>query len=98
MPWIDFVVRRQEPHEMHVERIKRNESLWNNVMFPKLESFYMNALLPELASPREGLSPGIRVPDHLWVPKNAERELNIWKKSSIPPKRSSTKQKRGKPK
>ena len=34
---------------------------------PRLQTFYHCALLPELAAPREGLSPGIREPDPSWV-------------------------------
>lgn len=36
-------------------------------MVPKLSAFYMKAILPELAVPRNGLSPGIREPDKPWV-------------------------------
>jgi hypothetical protein len=35
-------------------------------MLPKLQAFYMQGLLPELACPREGKSPGIREPG-IWV-------------------------------
>jgi hypothetical protein len=35
-------------------------------MLPKLQAFYFKALLPELASPRDGKCPGIREPG-LWV-------------------------------
>ena len=31
-------------------------------MLPKLQAFYFKALLPELASPRDGKCPGIREP------------------------------------
>jgi hypothetical protein len=65
-PWLDFVVRCTEPYGLHVERIVRDEHLWSSFMLPKLEAFYMKALLPELAKPREGLSPGIREPGP-WV-------------------------------
>lgn len=35
-------------------------------MLPKLKAFYFEALLPELAVPRDGKYPGIREPG-LWV-------------------------------
>jgi hypothetical protein len=65
MPWLDFVVRRTNPHQMHVERIHRDIVLWER-MLPKLKAFYVKCLLPELASPREGKHPGIREPG-IWV-------------------------------
>ena len=37
-------------------------------MSPKLKAFYFKAILPELAFPRHGKSPGIREPG-LWVCK-----------------------------
>uniref|UniRef100_A0A8W8IIT7 Uncharacterized protein n=1 Tax=Magallana gigas TaxID=29159 RepID=A0A8W8IIT7_MAGGI len=59
--WIDFVVCTLNPYHLFIERIYRNEDLWN-IMLPKLKDFYHTSLLPELASPREGKSPGIREP------------------------------------
>jgi hypothetical protein len=35
-------------------------------MLPKLQAIYMQGLLPELACPRKGKSPGIREPG-IWV-------------------------------
>ncbi|XP_076081060.1 uncharacterized protein LOC143051967 [Mytilus galloprovincialis] len=64
--WIDFVVRTLNPHQIFIQRIYRDVSLWENTMLPKLQSFYNKAILPELASPREGKSPGIREPG-MWV-------------------------------
>lgn len=63
--WIDFVVCTLNPYHLFIERIYRNEDLWN-IMLPKLKDFYHTSLLPELASPREGKSPGIREPG-VWV-------------------------------
>jgi len=60
------VVRTLNPHQIFIERIHRDNGFWDNSMLPKLESFYNKVLLPELASPREGQSPGIREPG-IWV-------------------------------
>ena len=64
--WIDFIVRTLNPHQIFIQRIQRDQHLWENIMLPKLQAFYFNALLPELASPRDGKCPGIREPG-LWV-------------------------------
>ena len=64
--WIDFIVRTLNPYQLFVQRIRRDENLWNGTMLPKLKAFYMSALLPELVSPREGKVPGIREPG-AWV-------------------------------
>ena len=68
LPWIDFVVRTEHPYELHIERILFDEELWITEMSPKLKAFYFKAILPELAFPRHGKSPGIREPG-LWVCK-----------------------------
>jgi hypothetical protein len=65
-PWIDFVVRTLNPYQMVIERIERDNDLWENMMLPKLSAFYKRCILPELACPREGKSPGIREPG-VWV-------------------------------
>ena len=64
--WIDFVVRTEHPYQLHVERIYKDNDLWQNEMLPKLAAFYHKVLLPELAAPRHGKSPGIREPG-VWV-------------------------------
>ncbi|XP_021338853.1 uncharacterized protein LOC110440231 [Mizuhopecten yessoensis] len=66
MPWLDFVVRRTNPNQIYIERIERDEHLWHTVMLPKLRAFYMKAMLPELAHPREHTSTGIREPHLPW--------------------------------
>jgi hypothetical protein len=66
LPWVDLVVRRTQPYQLHVERIVRDTNFWSNIMVPKLSAFYTKALLPELASPRHDKSPGIREPG-VWV-------------------------------
>ncbi len=65
-PWADFIVRSTNPYQIHVERIVKDPQLWKDVMLPKLTAFYNKALLPELASPRNGKYPGIREPG-IWV-------------------------------
>jgi hypothetical protein len=47
---------------MFIQRIYRDSDFWDNTMLPKLQAFYMQGLLPELACPREWKSPGIREP------------------------------------
>ncbi len=49
--WCDFVVRTEK--EMHIERIYRDRKWWDQ-QIPKLNAFYQDALLPELACPRLG--------------------------------------------
>ena len=56
----DFVVRTE--NDVHVERIMRNME-WCEEHLPKLKAFYFDALLPELASPRQGRG-GIREPNN----------------------------------
>ncbi len=65
LPWVDFVVRSTNPYQLHVERVPRDRELWAQWL-PKLEAFYMKALLPELALPRTNQVPGIREPG-IWV-------------------------------
>ena len=67
VPWVDFVVRRTNPYQIHIERIYRDEDLWQSVMLPKLSAFYVKCLLPELASPRIKTVAGPREPDKPWV-------------------------------
>ena len=62
---IDFVVRTENPYELHIERILPNVSLWNRIL-PKLKAFYHKVLSPEIILPRYGKTPGIREP-RLWV-------------------------------
>ena len=66
LPWLDFVVRTEHPYQLHIERIFRDVRFWEDEMVPKLKAFYQKVLLPELAAPRHGKSPGIREPGE-WV-------------------------------
>ena len=56
--WCDFVMRTDRV--LHIERIYRDRVWWDEQLL-KLEKFYFNALLPELACPRY-LKGGIREP------------------------------------
>ena len=56
--WCDFVERTQK--EMHTERIYREREWWDQQL-TKLEHFYFQAVLPELACPRH-FKGGIREP------------------------------------
>ncbi len=56
--WCDFVLRTEK--ELHIERIYRDNTWWEGQL-PRLQSFYFDALLPELACPRH-CNGGIREP------------------------------------
>ena len=87
--WCDLVVRCQDPYELHVERIVRDKDLWDSVMFPRLQCFYFEALLPELASPRHNKYPGIRdMAGIVWPPAKSGPTTRSTKSagtSSLPP-------------
>ncbi|XP_060577969.1 uncharacterized protein LOC132735083 [Ruditapes philippinarum] len=65
--WCDFVIRRTNPYDLYIERIKRDKNLWTLKMVPKLKCFYMKFILPELSLPRYGTYTGIRQPEKPWV-------------------------------
>ena len=46
LPWIDFVVYTNV--DMYVERIYKDTNLWERTMLPKLTSFYLTFILPEV--------------------------------------------------
>ena len=56
LQWCDLVVRCRDPYGIHVERITRDDTMWASDMLPKLDWFYHNALLPELAWENWGLN------------------------------------------
>ena len=56
--WCDFVVSTE--NDLHIERVFRDQKWWEEQL-SKLKSFYFDALLPELASPRHRKG-GIREP------------------------------------
>ncbi|VDI47752.1 Hypothetical predicted protein [Mytilus galloprovincialis] len=92
--WIDFVVRTLNPYQIFIQRIHRDVSLWENTMLPKLQSFYNKAILPELASPREGKSPGIREPGMWYVnPVKPKTQKGKRKQSSTSSNKQTRKQK-----
>ena len=57
--WCNFVLRTNK--ELHVQCIYRDMRWWDGQL-PRLQSFYFDALLPELACPRQGKG-GIRERD-----------------------------------
>ena len=46
LQWIDFVVYTDV--DMYVERIHKDTNRWKRTMLPKLESFYLTFVLPEV--------------------------------------------------
>lgn len=70
--WCDFVVCTKK--DIHIERIPYNQELMNSVL-PKLEQFYFEAILPELACPK---SPGeIREPKQ-WTSQLSPSPASKW--------------------
>ena len=45
LPWIDFIVYIEL--DLHVERIQRDISLWDNKMVPELTEFFFKYILPK---------------------------------------------------
>lgn len=43
-----FIVYVSDSFPLHVEKIERDEKLWNMDMLPKLINFYKKFILPEL--------------------------------------------------
>ncbi|CAG2252563.1 unnamed protein product [Mytilus edulis] len=76
LPWLDFIARSTSPYQIHIERIYRDEVLWNDTMLPKLEAFYFLALLPELAAPRYNKSPGIREPGDWFLVNTSKKKTS----------------------
>ncbi|CAC5417646.1 unnamed protein product [Mytilus coruscus] len=75
-------------------RIHRNASLWENTLLPKLQSFYNKVILPELASPREGKSPGIREPGMWYVNQvKPKTQKGKWTQSSTSANKQTRKRK-----
>jgi hypothetical protein len=37
--WIDFIVRTLNPHQIFIQRIQRDQNLWENIMLPKYLPF-----------------------------------------------------------
>jgi hypothetical protein len=48
--WTDFVVKGSMSESIYVERVMFDTDFWNDVL-PKLESFFTNHMLPEIAYP-----------------------------------------------
>jgi hypothetical protein len=52
-PWEDIVVFT--PKRTHVTRFSRNQTYWNNTLFPALKHFYFNVFIPTLRLRLAGL-------------------------------------------
>jgi len=52
--WCDFVVC--SPSEISVQRIRYDNELWRNKMYPPLRQFFVTALMPKIVSPRNSIS------------------------------------------
>ena len=52
--WCDFVVWTPSAtvDDLVVQRIYFDDDIWKTTIYPRLYSFYMGSMLPELASPR----------------------------------------------
>lgn len=75
------------PKGMKYTTIERDEAFWNQKMFPKLELFYMNCLLPEIIDPRHNRSMPIRNPNYILEAqaKAAEKKDEKMKKTEGKP-------------
>jgi len=60
------------------ETIERDDDFWKTKMFPKLEKFFFNCLLPELVDPRHPRSMPIRNPSYILEAK-AQKNKKIKK-------------------
>jgi len=56
--WCDFIVNTEK--DLYIERIHFNKVFWDGLI-SKLETFYFQAMLPELACPTHGRG-GVREP------------------------------------
>lgn len=77
-----FAVWTGTDFQMKTENIYRDDKFWNEKMFKKLESFYMDCLLPELIDPRKTRSMDIKDPIHiLKAIENKAHERKQFKKN-----------------
>lgn len=56
------------------ETIKKDDQFWENNMFPKLQTFFSNCLLPELVDPRHSRSMPIRNPNYILEAKQKKEK------------------------
>ena len=49
--WTDFVVKGSMSESIHIERVIFDSNFWYFEVLPKLESFFTNHILPEIAYP-----------------------------------------------
>jgi len=66
--------------DFFVERITFDKDLWDNVMVPKLEWFYMECLLPELLDSRIQRGMKVRTPEKPWTDAKPSRRKASKKK------------------
>ncbi|XP_025192182.1 uncharacterized protein LOC112592372 [Melanaphis sacchari] len=59
------------------EKIERDDTLWQTKMFPKLNDFFFNCLLPELVDPRHPRSMPIRNPNNILEAKRRKNEQKM---------------------
>lgn len=62
------------PHGMKMEKVERDESFWEKHMKEKLEKFYFDCLLPELADPRYPRHMPIRNPEYILEAQRQRKE------------------------
>jgi hypothetical protein len=39
--WIDFIVRTLNSHQIFIQRIQRDQNLWENIMLPKINPVFV---------------------------------------------------------
>lgn len=60
------------------ETIEKDDQFWENNMFPKLQNFFFNCLLPKLIDPRHSRSMQIRNPTYILEAKQKKKfEISI---------------------
>ena len=57
-PWCDFVVFTNKG--LNIERVYFNHTFWNDILLPKLITFYDNCVVPEIVNPVHALGLPIR--------------------------------------
>lgn len=74
LPFCDFIV--WSPDKTHIRRYPFDASYWKQVMFPKLQQFYMEQFLPRYILKQENLlKPGCIDPD-LFVSDDNDNNIN----------------------
>lgn len=71
------------PKGIRVETILKDDELWEKVIRPRVETFYMTCLLPELIDPRHKRSMPIREPQHIMTAITDKERRNVAIKRKI---------------